>query len=80
MGAHRITLGTHNEFFKFFNVFTAGSYGIYNFGSVDSLLAGTPNRYEIFYVPRLARKAPSRTSTSSSTACMRRMPGRRRTA
>ncbi len=49
MGAHRITLGTHNEFFKFYNVFTAGSYGIYNFSSVDSLINGLPNRYEILY-------------------------------
>ena len=49
MGSHRITLGTHNEFFKFYNVFTAGSYGIYSFGSVDSLIAGTPSRYEIFF-------------------------------
>ncbi len=48
-GAHRVTFGTHNEFFKFYNVFTAGSYGIYNFGSVDSLTKGLPSRYEIFY-------------------------------
>jgi len=49
MGAHRITLGTHNEFFKFYNVFTAGSYGIYSFTNVDSLISGAPNRYEIFF-------------------------------
>lgn len=49
MGSHRITLGTHNEFFKFYNVFTAGSYGIYNFKNVDSLIGQNPNRYEILY-------------------------------
>lgn len=49
MGAHRITVGTHNEFFKFFNVFTAGSYGIYSFKNVDSLIGANPNRYEILY-------------------------------
>ncbi len=49
MGAHRLTFGTHNEFFKFYNVFTAGSYGIYSFTNVDSLIAQHPNRYEILY-------------------------------
>jgi outer membrane receptor protein involved in Fe transport len=48
-GAHRFTLGTHNEFLKFYNVFTAGSYGIYSFKNVDSLIGSNPNRYEIFY-------------------------------
>jgi outer membrane receptor protein involved in Fe transport len=49
VGAHRITVGTHNEFFKFFNVFTAGSYGIYSFKNVDSLIGSNPNRYEILF-------------------------------
>jgi outer membrane receptor protein involved in Fe transport len=44
---HRITLGTQNQFFKFRNLFTQASYGVYNFGSLDSLEAGLPNQYII---------------------------------
>lgn len=42
---HRITIGTQNQFLKFRNLFTQASYGVYNFGSLDSLEAGTPNQY-----------------------------------
>jgi outer membrane receptor protein involved in Fe transport len=44
---HQITVGTHNEFFKFNNVFFAGSLGVWTFGSVDSLDLAEPNRYEL---------------------------------
>jgi outer membrane receptor protein involved in Fe transport len=44
---HQITVGTHNEFFKFNNVFFAGSLGVWTFGSADSLDLGEPNRYEL---------------------------------
>jgi len=43
---HTVTFGTHNEFFKFRNVFFPGSLGVWTFASADSLEAGTPNRYE----------------------------------
>ncbi len=46
-GRHVITLGTHNEFFKFYNQFFAGSYGVWGFANGADLLAGTPNHYEI---------------------------------
>jgi len=44
---HLITLGTHNEFFKFHNEFFNGSYGVWAFANVDSLLANHPYHYEI---------------------------------
>jgi hypothetical protein len=46
-GHHLITLGTHNEFFKFYDQFFPGSYGVWSFASAAALLAGTPNHYEI---------------------------------
>ena len=46
-GRHVFTVGTHNEFFHFFNVFFAGSKGVWSFRNVDSLEAGHPFRYEI---------------------------------
>ena len=46
-GTHVFTVGTHNEFFHFFNVFFPGSAGVWAFRNVDSLVAGHPYRYEI---------------------------------
>jgi hypothetical protein len=45
-GSHQFTLGTHNEFFSFRNVFFPGSLGVWTFASADALDAATPNRYE----------------------------------
>jgi outer membrane receptor protein involved in Fe transport len=46
-GNHQITVGTHNEFFKFRNLFAAGRFGTWTFGDADSLAAGLARRYEI---------------------------------
>lgn len=46
VGTHRITVGTHNEFFKFNNVFFPASLGVWAFGSADSLAQGLPFRFE----------------------------------
>ncbi len=46
-GAHRITVGTKNEFFKVWNLFAQNSLGNYTFGSLDSLAAGLPDRVQI---------------------------------
>ena len=46
MGEHLVTVGTHNEFFSFRNVFFPASFGVWNFGSIDSLNLGLANRYE----------------------------------
>jgi outer membrane receptor for ferrienterochelin and colicin len=45
--SHRLTVGTSDEFFKFHNVFTQGSFGNWMFASLDSLQAGLPEAYEI---------------------------------
>ena len=37
-GNHNITVGTHNEFFRFYNVFIAGAYGSYGFNTVQDFL------------------------------------------
>lgn len=46
-GDHTITVGTHNEFFEFSNVFLAQSFGYYYFPTLDAFEAGTPQRYDI---------------------------------
>jgi outer membrane receptor protein involved in Fe transport len=44
---HQITVGTHNEFFKFKNLFAANKNGTWTFGNADSLDAGLARRYEV---------------------------------
>jgi hypothetical protein len=46
-GHHLVTVGTHNEFFKFYNQFFAGSFGVWAFANFDSLKALHPYHYEI---------------------------------
>ena len=45
-GSHLITLGTHNEFIHFVNVFFPESYGVWAFSSPDSLSTGLAYHYE----------------------------------
>jgi len=45
-GIHNVTVGTHNEFFSFSNLFARNLYGLYRFTGIDALEAGTPSRYE----------------------------------
>ncbi|HEX7025339.1 MAG TPA: TonB-dependent receptor, partial [Gemmatimonadales bacterium] len=49
---HQITIGTHNEFFKFRNLFAQNRFGTWTFGSADSLEAGLARRYEILLEAR----------------------------
>ena len=42
---HRITIGTQNQFMKFRNLFTQNSFGVFTFGSIDSIRLGLPNSY-----------------------------------
>jgi outer membrane receptor for ferrienterochelin and colicin len=44
---HQITVGTHNEFFSFRNLFANNRFGTWTFGSADSLEANLPRRYEV---------------------------------
>jgi hypothetical protein len=54
-GDHTITIGTHNEFFKFENLFIQDITGTYFFNSVNtpgdpySLAAGTAARYQVVF-------------------------------
>lgn len=49
LGNHNITVGTHNEFFKFFNVFRQQAYGAYTFKSVQDFFNNKVNKYEYRY-------------------------------
>ena len=49
-GRHAFTLGTHNEFFNFTNLFVRNAYGNYTFASFDDFKAGTPSRYEYSFL------------------------------
>jgi len=48
-GIHNFTVGTHNEFYKFDNLFARNLYGLYRFSSIDSLRAGRPQTYELSF-------------------------------
>jgi len=45
LGDHLLTLGTHNEFFKFANLYTANLYGYWEFSSLDNFENGVASRY-----------------------------------
>jgi len=45
-GDHAITLGTHNEFFSFRNLFIRSFFGYYEFDSIDDLEAGDPSFFQ----------------------------------
>jgi hypothetical protein len=45
-GGHTITIGTHNEFFKFRNLFIQNAYGNYRFASIDNFAAGIAGSYD----------------------------------
>jgi hypothetical protein len=45
LGKHSLTFGTHNEFYKFANLFIQDAYGTYYFASPDALYAGTIKQY-----------------------------------
>ena len=45
-GRHLITIGTHNEFFKFKNLFIRDNFGAYRFSSLDNFAAGVAQQYD----------------------------------
>jgi hypothetical protein len=45
-GRHTFTIGTHNEFFKFRNLFIRDSFGNYQFNSLDLLEQGMAQSYD----------------------------------
>lgn len=48
-GDHQFVLGTHNEFFKFRNLFIPANFGVYSFDSLDDFEAGDPAFYKYVY-------------------------------
>ena len=44
-GPHTVTFGTHNEFFKFRNLFIQNKFGQYRFASLDALQSGIAGLY-----------------------------------
>lgn len=45
MGAHRLTFGASGQWYKVRNLFTQASYGVWTFGTLDSLQQGIPRQY-----------------------------------
>jgi len=45
-GAHTITLGTHNEFFQFRNLFIRDNFGTYRFSSLDLFEQGLAQQFD----------------------------------
>ncbi len=48
-GNHNITIGTHNELFKFNNLFLQGAYGSYYYKTVADFMADNPYQYRYAY-------------------------------
>lgn len=44
---HRFTIGTQNQLYKVRNLFGQNLVGAWTFGSIDSLIAGTPRQYQV---------------------------------
>jgi len=59
-GTHTVTLGTHNEFFKFRNLFIRDNFGSYNFDNMDFFEQGLAQSYDYSFSvtgdPRQAAK------------------------
>ena len=60
MGNHTLVAGTHNEMFKFANLFIQDFYGYYHFANFAALQAGTPDIYRIGYATGSDPKRPTR--------------------
>ena len=43
-GAHKITLGTHNEYYNIYNLFIRQNFGTYRFNNLNDFLSGAPAR------------------------------------
>ena len=48
-GSHTVTIGTHNEFFKFRNLFAQNTFGYYTFANVSNFEAGLAQAYQFTY-------------------------------
>ena len=58
-GKHNITLGTHNELFRFYNIFRQYAFGEYKYNSVADYFAGNVNEFYYNYAdPELTGGSP----------------------
>ena len=58
-GAHTLVVGTHNELFKFSNLFIQDFYGYYHFANFAGLQAGTPDIYRIGFATGADPRRPT---------------------
>jgi outer membrane receptor protein involved in Fe transport len=58
-GTHTMVFGTHNEMFKFSNLFIQDFYGYYHFPTFAAFQAGTPDIYRIGYATGSDPKRPT---------------------
>ncbi len=57
LGDHMLTIGTHNEFFKFSNLYIRNLYGYWEFASLDNFENGIASRYyHDFYTANPSQK------------------------
>jgi hypothetical protein len=46
VGDHEVVVGTHNEFYKFSNLFIQQAFGAYSFNSIEDFYAGNAYQYD----------------------------------
>ena len=46
-GSHRFTVGTQNQFMKFRNLFANNRFGVWEFGSIDSMINRIPRTFQV---------------------------------
>jgi Carboxypeptidase regulatory-like domain len=63
-GNHTITLGTHNEFFKFRNLFIRDNFGSYTFNSIDQFEQGFAQQYDYSFSATADPKQAARFSVN----------------
>ena len=68
-GDHHVTLGTHNDFYVFNNLFLQNSYGYYEFKTMNDFLADNVSKYQFAYAdPTVEGVNGSRWSARTYTA------------
>ena len=72
-GSHTITIGTHNEFFKFKNLFLSDFYGYYYFPTLADFENGLASQYSITLRHR-RRSAPADLLRGPAVRPLRRRP------
>lgn len=59
-GNHTVTIGTHNEFFEFKNLFLSEAYGYYFFPNMDAWEAGNATEYRISFATGSDPRRPTK--------------------